>query len=157
MKSINFQDLCSTNYINTFVFRLHFVSKSFYFIFFYLLFFSTFLLSLKTRPLIVRAGSSSLLTRTQTRGDYEANELQVARKSSLIVKFGLVKFNGRMNNEIPSMPWRYLFKYFYGARRGNGGSRVSINFWIMNSSRSLIAIVINGRKHRRPSFHETLK
>lgn len=157
MKSISFQDLCLINYINTFVFHLYFVSKSFYFIFFYLLFSSPFLLSLKTWPLIVRAGSSSLLTRTQTRGDYEANELQVARKSSLIVKFGLVKFNGRMNNEIPSMPWRYLFKYFYGARRGNGESRVSINFWIMNSSRFLIAIVINGRKHRLPNFHETLK
>ena len=113
---------------------------------FFLLFSCSFFLWKHDR-LVVRAGSFCLLTRTQSRGDYETNELQVARNGSLIVKFGLVKSDGWTDNEIPSMPWSFVFKYFYGNQSFTIGREtmivvwVSINPRIVNSSRFLIVIV----------------
>lgn len=149
-----------TSDFHVFAFRLLFLNVCFSLLSFFL-----FLLPSKTRPFIVRACSSSLLTRTQSREDYETNELQVARKSSRIVKFGPAKSDGWTDYEIPSMPSNTVFKYFYSALSSlivretmkECEFQLIRELLILQSSLSRLQIITNVRKYSFLNCHETSK
>lgn len=149
-----------TSDFHVFAFRLLFLNVCFFLLFLFLFHFP-----LRTQPFIVRACSSSLLTRTRSWEDYETNELQVARKSSRIVKFGSAKSDRRTDYEIPSMPSNTVFKYFYSTlsslivRETMKECKFQLirELLILQSSLSRSWNIINVQKHSFLTSHETLK
>ena len=151
-----------TSDFHVFAFRLLFLNVCFFLLSF---FFFLFLFPLRTRPFIVRACPSSLLTRTQSREDYETNELQVVRKSSRIVKFGSAKSDGWTDYEIPSMLSNTVFKYFYSilssfiVRETMKECEFQLirELLVLQSSLSRSQNIIHVRKYSFLTCHETLK